>query len=384
MKIGLVAHGLSAGGAERLLCNLADAFAASGHDIVVITFDEGATDFYPLPGACRRVRVGSTVASPTVFHSLVRNARRVFQLSRALTAEAPDVVVSFLSRTNAVTVAACRLSRTPCVITEHVRAAPDNRFWTTAIARTYPHADALVSVSAGVDADFAWIDSSQRFVIPNLIKTPENVVATPRGETRGLRFVSMGRLTEQKNQALLLDAFAKYRSVDADATLTLIGDGPLRAPLQEYARAHALDEYVTFTGELQDPFPVLKASDAFVLSSDFEGFGNVLVEAMSIGLPVISTDCPHGPGEILGGGAGILVPVCDATSLARAMQKLGQSPYERARLAAAGLERSQAFSRSAILPQWLRLLERVGRNTTTATGNAQAAAPRARDVTSAS
>jgi glycosyltransferase involved in cell wall biosynthesis len=128
-----------------------------------------------------------------------------------------------------------------------------------------------------------------------------------------------GRLTRQKDFATLLRAFAlvlKRRPV----RLLLLGDGPERKRLESLAAELGISAVVDFYGFVANPFPFIARSDLFVLSSAWEGFGNVLVEAMALGVPVVSTDCPSGPREILHDGTlGPLVAVADHTALAEAI-----------------------------------------------------------------
>ncbi|MBJ80454.1 MAG: hypothetical protein CMH60_03975 [Myxococcales bacterium] len=150
--------------------------------------------------------------------------------------------------------------------------------------------------------------------------------------------VHAGRLVPQKNQMLLLEAFAL---LPEDYRLAILGEGPLEKSLRDKAEALGLGERVRFFGFQENPYAYFTRSEFMVLSSDFEGFGNVLIEAMACGLPVVSTDCPSGPREVLapetpfsehlqpGQGNelaeyGVLVPMADAQGLAQAMKSLSE------------------------------------------------------------
>jgi len=137
--------------------------------------------------------------------------------------------------------------------------------------------------------------------------------------------VTAGRLVPVKDHRTLLKAFALLRA-SRDARLVIFGEGPLESELRAAAQEAGIGEDVLFAGYVNDPAACYAAADLFVLSSTSEGFGNVLVEAMASGVPVVSTDAPHGPREILDDGRfGALVPVGDAAALAKAMaEMLGQ------------------------------------------------------------
>ena len=135
-------------------------------------------------------------------------------------------------------------------------------------------------------------------------------------------FVTAGRLVEMKDQKTLLRAFAIHVR-QRPSRLMLLGAGPMLDELRHLAHSLGIAEHVAFEGFVPNPLPYMRAADAFVLSSRSEGFGNVLVEAMGCGTPVISTNCPHGPADILANGKyGILVPPRDPDALAPAFGRI--------------------------------------------------------------
>ncbi|SHL76545.1 Glycosyl transferases group 1 [Paracoccus solventivorans] len=148
------------------------------------------------------------------------------------------------------------------------------------------------------------------------------------GVPPGRRILTVGNLKEVKNHPLLLRSFAQIG--DAQARLMILGQGGNEGKLRALAEELGIIGRVIFAGFHADPAPFYASADLFVLSSDYEGFGNVIVEALSFGLPVVSTDCPSGPAEILDGGRfGRLVPVGDAAALARAMAAALAEPADQ-------------------------------------------------------
>jgi glycosyltransferase involved in cell wall biosynthesis len=165
--------------------------------------------------------------------------------------------------------------------------------------------------------------------------------------------ITVGRLVYQKDHDTLLRAFALARS-RLDASLVLVGQGPLQDELTTLARELGISDRVIFAGWQQNPFAWMANADLFVLSSRFEGFGNVVIEAMACGLPVVSTDCPSGPSEILANGdAGILVPVGDVHAMADAMCAVLQDGKLRKQLADKSQRRAPEFDISVIGPRHL-------------------------------
>ncbi len=174
--------------------------------------------------------------------------------------------------------------------------------------------------------------------------------------------ITVGRHVEQKDHETLLRAFAIVRK-QMMAKLILVGQGPRRNELDVLCRNLCIEDCVLFAGWQQNPFAWMSRADLFVLSSRFEGFGNVLVEAMACGLPVISTDCPSGPREIVcDGRAGLLVPVGDANALASAMLSVFQNHALKKRLTEESRVRARAFDIGVIGPAYLELLRRILRS----------------------
>jgi glycosyltransferase involved in cell wall biosynthesis len=158
-------------------------------------------------------------------------------------------------------------------------------------------------------------------------------------------FVTAGRLVEMKDHRNLLRAFAIHLR-QHPSRLMVMGVGPMLEELQALAGSLGIAEHVSFEGFVPNPLPHMRAADAFVLSSRSEGFGNVLVEAMGCGTPVVSTDCPHGPADILADGEyGILVPPRNHEALASAMGRIldERNRWSRERLRS----RARAFSYGA-------------------------------------
>lgn len=202
--------------------------------------------------------------------------------------------------------------------------------------RSYPHADAVVGVSDGVSAEFAKIpglECSRSHVVYNPVvsmyledksRDPAN---HPWMDKPKLPIVlAVGKLIARKDFSTLLRAFARLL-VQRPARLIVLGEGRLRPTLRSLARELGIAGQVDFPGFKENPYPFLARADLFVLSSRNEALPTVLIEAMACGCPVVSTDCPFGPREILEGGRlGPLVPVGDAEALAEAMDRTLDDP----------------------------------------------------------
>jgi glycosyltransferase involved in cell wall biosynthesis len=202
--------------------------------------------------------------------------------------------------------------------------------------RFYRKADAIVTVSGGVADEVARITGLPRgefHVIYNPIVFPElDTLATAPvdhpwfGADQAPVILSAGRLTTQKDHATLLEAFALLRQ-RRPAHLVILGDGEKRPALAAQAQQAGISEFVSMPGFTGNPFAFMARCKVFVLSSRWEGFGNVLVEAMACGAQVVSTDCPSGPAEILENGRyGQLVPAGDPVAMAAAIETALDDP----------------------------------------------------------
>ncbi|MFH1057553.1 MAG: glycosyltransferase [Pseudomonadota bacterium] len=363
LRLSLVIHGLSAGGAERVMNVLADGWAARGEAVTLITLDTVASDFYFCDARVTRVGLGVKAESVGAASAVYNNFGRVMALRRALRASRPQVIISFTDRTNVLAILAAAGLGAPVIACEHIDPFRHaiGPLWGGLRRLTYPHAGAVVGVTRAAE------DFVRRFVrrrpvltLPNPIEPPPPPADLPRLWPAGPALIAMGRLDPQKNFPLLIRVFARVAAAHPDWRLVILGEGPLRAELTALAAGLGLAGRVHLAGRVADPFTHLRRADVFVMSSDYEGFPMSLLEAMSCGLPVVATDCCTGMREIVRPGEdGLLTPVGDADALALALAGLMQDPAQRAKLAAAVPQVCQRFGLIRILGLWDQLFGRV-------------------------
>jgi glycosyltransferase involved in cell wall biosynthesis len=334
---------------------------------------------------------GATLAYPELrtlpFTSLAPRSRRrrrrtmrvpvqALRFASLVTRERPRGVVSFLARANLVNVLARDLTRHRfrsvlseqnfntmqyadgieqrallCVMRLVYRRADD------VVANCGPLADdlhtsfgirrqRLVVIPNPVDVDRLRALSSERFDAPALRDLPSKWV------------LYAGRLNQQKNPILLLRAFKRVRD-DICCKLVMAGDGPLRREVNDAIAALDLSDDVISLGWVDNPFPLMSRATVFVLSSDYEGSSNALLQAMALGCPVIATDSPGGSREaLLNGEAGILVPPRDENALASAIKEVMEDDSLRERLVERGRSAALAYSPDRVTESLLSLLER--------------------------
>jgi glycosyltransferase involved in cell wall biosynthesis len=361
LKIAFLIGMLGAGGAERVMTLLCNALQADGHFVSLWTFDAVGRDFYALdPRVCR---VGFGLLGPrTGIAKLGANLRIVQRLRIELRSERPDVLVSFITQANVLALLAAIALNTPVVISERIdaRIHRDPLPWRALRRVLYRRAACLVVQTNALRPWANELVGEQRVTtIPNPVAPVASGQAVERSEqSSAFSIVAMGRLVRHKGFDLLLQAFALVAPQFAGASLTIYGEGPERDALQAHARRLGLVDRVSFPGRVQNAAEALAAASLFVLSSRYEGFPNVLTEAMSLARPVVAFDCPSGPAEIIRHELdGLLVPAEDVQALAAAMTRVLSDAELRKRIALRAAEVNERFSQQRVLEQWLRVLE---------------------------
>jgi GalNAc-alpha-(1->4)-GalNAc-alpha-(1->3)-diNAcBac-PP-undecaprenol alpha-1,4-N-acetyl-D-galactosaminyltransferase len=354
MQLTLVISSLQGGGAERVMTNMANHWAAKQWNITLLTFDDGAIPpFYKLDSRVRHIPLAVARQSENIQSALRNSVNRVWALRRAICDSRPDAVISFMDKTNVATLLATRGSNVPVIASERIDPGrqPIGKLWERLRRVTYTWADLIIVQSDAALKYFPASLQARAQVIPNPVLLPPRYRSSKAVNNSLL--ISVGRLDHQKGFDLLLRAFASVRERHNEWALTILGEGPKRRELESLKNELGLDECVFLPGRVEDVYQHLAQADLFVMPSRYEGFPNALCEAMSCGLPAISTDCPSGPRDIINDGInGILVANEDVTSLAEAMDRLMGSEVERNRLAERAFEVTSRFALEKIMELW--------------------------------
>lgn len=388
--IALFIRSLAGGGAERSMVTLAGAFAARGHRVDLVLgrrrgvfgrdlpegvrcVDLGGPDWVRTASALLRDRVVRRALGPVLATgSLPRAVACAPALADYLRRERPDALFSALVYSNLAAIWARRLAGSDArlVVSERnavqARVARDPRRRVRKIPalmrRFYPEADAVACVSRGVAEDVVALTGLPR----ERVSTTYNPVVTDdllRGEAGGVPHrwlapgeppvvLGVGKLKPQKDFATLIGAFARLRR-ERPARLVILGEGPEDHRLLARARALGVADDVALPGFVEDPYPWMRRAAVFALSSAWEGLPGVLIQALACGCAVVSTDCPHGPAEILEGGRhGPLVPVGDEPALADALARVLERPPARESL----VRRASDFAVAPVVDATLCLL----------------------------
>ncbi len=355
MKVAFILSGLSAGGAERVISKLAEAALGRGWDVTIITFDSPDDPiFHAIDSRVALVRLALPSGGKGLA-AAIRVARRLWMLRRHLRGRF-DVVISFLTKINVLTLLATLGLDVPVLVSE--RNNPDRQpahpLWRCALRHLYPRASSIVMLTHRGRERLRKAERDRAIVIPNPISAFPYL---PRqGGTPQL--VAVGRLDKQKGFDMLIAAFATLSDRFPEWNLRIFGEGPERSALEGQVQELGLAHRISLPGCTARHGEWIEETTLFVLSSRYEGFGNVVGEAMRAGLAVVAYDCDFGPSDMIEPEvSGVLVKPEDVAALSDALAGLMASPDRRRRLSAAAIERAKQFGESAILETWMRAIE---------------------------
>jgi glycosyltransferase involved in cell wall biosynthesis len=352
-SIAFVLPGIDAGGSEHVVTMLANAFADRGCKVTLLAFTPaGAKPFYSLSERVSFRSLGLSSGAGRQSRP-VHILRRLSRLKKALRETDPDLAISFLTRTNILTL----LARPACpvIVSERNNAQqqPVGRTWRLLRRLLYPRASALVTMTDGAMKQFEGFQPRITRIIPN------HAAAFPVSarERSGTSLVAVGRLVRQKGFDLLLDAFARVAPVHPEWTLTIWGEGEERRSLENQRNVLGLDARVRLPGVTAVHGSWTENADIFILSSRFEGWGLVVGEALAAGIPTIAFDCDFGPAEMISHNhTGVLVPPGNVDLLAKELDRVIMDTGLRRRLAAAGPATMRRFEPASIVELWWNLV----------------------------
>lgn len=344
MHYCIVISSLGAGGAERVIAQLSRHWFDNEIQITIVSFDNNDERIYHgFPPDIRIIRLGN-----------LPPLARVGALRRTLKRIRPDLIISFLTKINVISLMATTGTRFPVIVSE--RNNPEkqkaNPLWRWALGLLYRRAGVIVCQTVASVRCIPAHSRDRVVVIPNPVARARYCAgqSTP---ALPMKLLAVGRLTSQKGFDLLVDAYAKIADRFPDWQLDIWGDGPEREALATRISQSQLEGKVHLRGLSTEPGSWVAAGHAFILSSRFEGFPNVLGEAMAAGMPVIATDCDFGPSELIRDGeTGILVEPENSDALAKAMVRLFQDKKFREKLAAEAPEICDSFSLEKVSAMW--------------------------------
>lgn len=359
-KIAFHLNSLQQGGAERVVSNLANRFAKEGYEVVIATEWYG-TDEFALDQKVRRVHVGLTKEDENRSR-ISKMLRRIWYLRRFMKKEKPDVVVAFTRGVLYRALAAGIGTGIPVVIS--VRTDPvghyDKKADKLRIPLLFPHAAGCVFQTEGAKAFFAPYLQENSKIILNPLNS--KYVGVPEPAVRTKNVVQSGRLVDFKNQPMLIRAFLKVHEKHPDYTLKIYGpdskDGT-KEILESIIHENHAEDFVKLMGGSNTLEKDLADAALYAFSSDWEGLPNALMEAMALGLPVVSTDCPcGGPKTLIEDGVnGLLVPIMDEKAMTDGILRLIEDRELAERLGREARKISERANEDAVFEQWQTYLQ---------------------------
>lgn len=359
MRVIFVLAGLGTGGAERVVSLISGCWAERGWQVSVAAFDApGDPVAFRFDEDVELIRLNIGPGGGSLWRGILSSAKRWLALRKLFRSRRPDLVISFLTKVNVLSLLAALGSGIPVVISERNNPGGQaaHSLWAWSWRALSRLAAGTVLQTEAIKARYGQAMAARSVVIPNPVEIPP----FNRQNHDGHVIAAAGRLENQKGFDRLIAGFATIADDFPDWRLVIWGEGQERTALERQVRDARLTDRISLPGNSSQPLSWLETADLFVLSSRFEGFPNVLVEAMSAGIPVIACDCDFGPAEIVSDGVdGLLVPPDDILSLAEAMRKAMSDDGLRSRLAAAAVTSAERFELTRIVQLWDSLVNKA-------------------------
>ncbi len=343
----LMIFSLYGGGAERVVCTLANEFARFYPVTILFYDDKGRT--YPLDSRIELIKLPEFEFSEEEEHEMWLRHVRFIKRNRHVTAS-----ISFMYFMNRLNVLSGGRGTVICSERNNpMRKEPEHM---DDIKNIYKRADRVVFQSDTVRSMFGPEVRRNSVIIPNPVR-----IACSGSEKKKNRIVTLGRLHPQKNHELLIRAFAQVYAKHKEYTLSIYGDGDLKSSLQDLADSLGVAQSVRLHGNVEEVHRDVSDAQIFVLSSDYEGMSNALLECMAMGMACISTACEGSVDVISSGRNGLIVPVGDEEALRDAMLTLIEDRKLADRLAHEAALTAEGFRADKVAKKWVALFDRSGR-----------------------
>lgn len=350
MRILFYISTIRGGGAARVMVNVANGMMREGHDVCFVTNFPSVNE-YELSEGIRRYNLEEVENKGVV---LIKNSTRIRKLRRIIRTEDPDISVAFMRENNFRLMLSASGLRTKTVVS--VRNDPAKEYSSWASKRL---ADFLYSRADGI----VFQTEDAKSVFPEIVQKKSRIIINQvddkffrESSVVGKYTIACGRLNSQKNYPMMLNAFAKVLKYRPDEVLRIYGDGRLRDELEALVDKLGIADSVEFMGVTSDMPSVYKDARLLVMTSDYEGMPNAMLEALASSVPVISTDCPcGGPRMIIKDGInGYLIPVGDVDALVNVWK--GITDNDLISLKKGAYESAQGFKSDSVLKKWVEYL----------------------------
>ena len=365
MRLLFLIYSLGSGGAERVTCHLANYWASQGHDVSIATLVGDEEPVYPIDP---RVHLKSLdIAGPTrgIFVKVAKLFRRMRTIRRYLKQTKSDVVIGMMTETAVMlAIAAIGLkSRTMGAERSYAPLNPTPKMWSLLRKHCYRYLDVVIAQTAAM-ADWISAHTSARQIetianpIAELANLPPFINPADILSDRWNRKVIMnaGSLVPLKQHQMLIEIFTEIASEHPKWDLVILGRGPLHEQLKAYTRSIGMADRVQLPGRAGNMADWYDAADIFALTSSFEGFPNVLLEAMSSGTACIAFDCLAGPSDLISDEVnGLLIDLNDRRAMSAALKTLMNDTALRKTFAEAAKKTAENYEIEIIAAKWEKL-----------------------------
>lgn len=350
MKLTFVTSTLHAGGSERVMSLLANTFAQKGYEVEIVCINKHLV-FYPIDEKVKVWFAEDEVKSPSIL-------KKVFWLRNHIKNDRPDVVIAFMLEVYCVTLASLIGVSVPVISSERI----DPHFFGRAkgllrwlLLRRTTH---LVVQTVRIKDFYSAKLQSRTTIIPNPVT---DKVFSLKPTLKQKRIIAVGRLAYQKNYPMMFRAFAKVHHDFPDWQLVVYGNGPQKDEIRGVIERLGMEGHIILAGKSDHVVEEMNKSSLFVMSSDYEGMSNALLEAVCVGLPVISTDVSGARDLITEGVNGYIVPVGNERALTLALSSMLSSPEKMDEMGRQSKALAPRFREEQIVGQWEELIKKVVR-----------------------
>lgn len=347
MKITIFANGVSNGGAEHVACNLANYFVTHGYAVDLLTMADDEPTYY-IEKDVRRIILIEEKERRSFFYNTKLRLKRIYRYCKETDT---NCYIAIMQAAMLSLLSMKRILKAPVIITE--RSNPNRYAWNKKLLLKMfvSKADACVFQNKGqIEFYKKWMGKCKTVIIPNAVSVNINTVDWDKREKK---IVAVGRLNEVKNYPMLIKAFSKVADIDKEYKLFIYGEGEERINLDFLIKEFGLDGRVQLCGFVRNVADYIKNAKIYVLASNYEGMPNSLMEAMSLGLACISTDCESGsPRELISSQRGILVPVGDVDALENSLKQLILNDRMAEKMAQNAVTICDDFSEEIVYEKW--------------------------------
>lgn len=348
MKISFVTNGLTSGGSERVLSLVANELSKRGHDVEILSYMDTVI-FYELEPSIRVLFMDREAKS----HSMIK---KILWLRRYVKASNPDVVIAFLQRVYCLTIMSLLGTGIPVVSSERNDPRYYNKFYKLLMRIFLPFTSRHVVQTQSIKEYFPKNVQRKTTIIPNPVNEDIYQIDVDKVRKKNI-IINIGRMTNQKNQLMLIDAFYQIHQDFPDYQLFIYGDGPMREKLEEHISMLSLKDKVFLPGRCEHIFEKLSEAKLFCLSSDFEGMSNALIEAICLGLPVVTTNVSGVKELIQNGRNGLVVDKGNTDDFANAMKLVLSDEDKMVSFSINNKKRANDFRIKSVIDQWENILK---------------------------